>query len=296
MARMRPGLWPSRFCTSIIRGVSELRLALPLVFICLLCSSVAPSQPLPDANISSQPTALLARMWIWGDSTFTEYRYLVDLTKRQVKPEVIQNSDWIKLRAEAKRSDAEAYDRIVERFRDKARPDRGSDLAAALDWIAQSISWGYSTADAILASPDGAYALIAIRERPLLLINVATLDTRRLADNTGSLGTPAAWSPDSRLIAFAPPETEKLYVYDMERQAVTSTTTGMGPWIQALFWSPDAQRIAAFGLHNRRMNKTPVGLLAALAGHPEFRNDVVLHVHRIVGDEGFSLELKRGVS
>ena len=56
------------------------------------------------------------------------------------------------------------------------------------------------------------------------------------------------------------------------------------------------QRIAAFGFVNRRMNKTPLGLLWAAAGHPEFRNDGVLNVYRIGDDRRFSVVLKRGIS
>lgn len=75
-----------------------------------------------------------------------------------------------------------------------------------------------------------------------------------------------------------------------------STKTGPGSRVEALSWSPDMQRIAAFGLHNRRMNKTPLGLLGAVAGHPEFRSDGVLTVYRFGDDASFSVVLRREIS
>jgi hypothetical protein len=56
------------------------------------------------------------------------------------------------------------------------------------------------------------------------------------------------------------------------------------------------QRIAAFGFQNRRMNMSPLGLLFAAAGHPEFRNDGVLELYALYDDKRWSLLLTRGIS
>lgn len=252
---------------------------------------------------TASPASLQTCIWIWGKDGATEFRYAVDLDREEVGPEktfrtpVNQAPDCAKPRVERKKRDGEVYGRIVGRLKNQRRTaEVDSDLQQMVRWIEESTGGGYSRENWIVASPDGAYAVFAARDKPLLLIDIATLGTRVLAQPHAYRTTPAAWSPDSRLLAFAPPDTDKIQIYSVKELALVSTKTGAGPWVEALSWSPDMQRIAAFGLHDRRMNKTPLGLLAALAGHPEFRNDGILTVYRLRDEARLSLVLKRGMS
>ena len=290
--------------------MAMMRLTLPVLRAFLICyCGVAQSQPTANVDASTStsaaPASILTRIGILGSKEFTEYRYVVELAKQEARSEATretpanQSSEWQELRAREKRHDEQAYKRIAERLRHEQNgSSRNPDLAHALYWIERRSEAGYSKADSLVASPDGAYAVHARHDEPLLLIDVSTLETRRLADPSGEpgLSTPVAWAPGSRSFAFATPRTGKLHVYDVERQAVTSTKSGDWQWLEAISWSPDGQQIAAFGTHNRRMNKTPLGLLAAMAGHPEFRNDGVLHVYAMASDRHFSVELKRAMS
>jgi hypothetical protein len=231
----------------------------------------------------------------------TEYGYLVDLTRRKAVANPnrqIPRPEFAKRSLDEKKNDRAAYERIVARFRNGPdRSDNRSDLASALDWIERSKSWGASPATPIVASPDGAYAIFTTSDKPVLLIDVATLATRRLVDNGGRYrGTPAAWSADSRFVAFTPPESKKLYVYEVERQAIVSTRTGVASSVETLAWSPDGRYIAVLGMENRWMDINPFALLAAVAGHPIFRNDAVLSAFGAVGEGPFSVTLRRGIS
>lgn len=105
------------------------------------------------------------------------------------------------------------------------------------------------TKDFVTASPDGAHAVIrALRGKPLLLIDVATLNSLRLLDDGGDQTAPVAWSPDSRYVAFASAKSGEVHVYDLEQKAAIVVTRDAPPWLKALSWSPDGERIAAFGL------------------------------------------------
>jgi Tol biopolymer transport system component len=191
------------------------------------------------------------------------------------------------------------YERMVERF--KTNPNRASstDLAEAIRWIEETKGATYAPGDFVIASPDGKHAVIKGRYRPLLLIDIGTLNTHRLLDK-GDETPPIAWTADSRYLAFAPSLLPgELHVYDLEQKTASVVTRDAPSWITALSWSPDGQRIAAFGLRNRRMVKNPLALVAATAGHPIFKNDGVLFVYRLGGGDsgaGFSVPLKRGIS
>lgn len=272
---------------------------------CVAHSEVTDSKghtTVPPATTSS--VSLQTCIWTWSSDGSTEFRYVVDLDKEKAGAATAHRTlanppDCARLRVERKKRDAGTYARVVERFNDqRGRSGQDETLAGTIQWIEESTKWGASRANWIVASPDGAYAVFSAHGKPLLLIDVATLGTRVLAkvDPYLNLATPVAWTPDSRHVAFAPQGTDKVHIYSIEHQAVVSTKTGAGPWVETLSWSPDMQRIAAFGFVNRRMNKTPLGLLWAAAGHPEFRNDGVLSVYRIGDDRRFSVVLKRGIS
>ena len=147
-----------------------------------------------------------------------------------------------------------------------------------------------------MSSPDGAYVVLKPRWKSLLLVNVATLETTILAKAHPYLETPVAWSLDSRFVAFAPPDTDCLQVFSVDRRVVVSTITGTGSWVHSLSWSPDTKHIASVEWRNRRMNKTPFGLIGAFAGHPEFRNDAILSVYQTSSSQHISYVLERGIS
>lgn len=244
-------------------------------------------------------------LWNWRTDGATELRYVVDLDKEKAGAEestrtpAKQPPDCAKNSVERKKRDLEAYNRLNERFKDqRERSDLDKNLVNTIQWIEDSTKWGASRANWIVASPDGAYAVFTAHNEPLLLIDIATLATRVLAAAAvgSNLPTPVAWSPDSRHLAFAPPKTDQVQIYNIAQQAVVSSKAGVGPWVLALSWSPQGRRLAAFGFVNRRMNKTPLGLLGAAAGHPEYRNDGVLSVYRIGDERHFSVVLKRGIS
>jgi hypothetical protein len=65
---------------------------------------------------------------------------------------------------------------------------------------------------------------------------------------------------------------------------------------RALLWSSDMRQPAALELVNRRLHKTPFGLLIALSGHPDYRNDLVLRVYTVGGREQLSVALKSNLT
>lgn len=267
-----------------------------------LAESIVPATVRPAV---ASPASLQTCIWTWRTDGATELRYVVDLQTEKAGAEestrtpAKQPVACAKSAAARKKFDLAAYQRLKERFNEqRARPDLDKNLARTIQWIEDSTKWGASRANWIVASPDGAYAVFTAHNEPLLLIDIATLATRVLAAAAvgSNLPTPVAWSPDSRHLAFAPPKTDQVQIYNIAQQAVVSSKAGVGPWVLALSWSPQGRRLAAFGFVNRRMNKTPLGLLGAAAGHPEYRNDGVLSVYRIGDERHFSVVLKRGIS
>jgi hypothetical protein len=289
------------------RALQSVRVILGACLVCVLCTIhmnglVHGDEGTWGESSCSSSQSILIRIWIGCGEKTIEYPYVVCPADRvsiaQAKrPSADQCQEWMSLRAEKKRHDEAVYDRIVDRFSLTAAPNRNADLAAALSWIESYKARGYSMEPHITASPDGRYTVFATDwNKPLLLIDVATLTTLRLADEVGDLVTPVAWSPDSRYVAFAPPKNGKMYVYDVAGTAVASTKAGAALWVEAIAWSPDGQRLALIGWRNRRMDKNPFALLAAAAGHPIFRNDAVLSVYTMHGGELFSILLQRGIS
>src|SRR5208282_1360126 len=80
-------------------------------------------------------------------------------------------------------------------------------------------------------------------------------------------------------------------VYDVKRRAIQSTILIGLKWPCALAWSPDMKKMAVLDLVDRRLHKSPLGLLEAFAGHPDFRNDLELKVMSILGKERQSIPL-----
>jgi len=288
------------------------RSSLTLLLLASIChTGVAHSEPAdPSSPAAVQPaiptaTSLQACLWTWRSDGATEARFVVDLATEKAGAEegsgtgAKQAPDCARSGIERKKRDLAVYERLKKRFdaqRAHSEPDKR--LAHAIQWIERSTKWGASRANWMVASPDGAYAVYTIHGEPLLLIDVDALATRVLAAATvgSNLATPVAWSADSRELAYAPPHTDQVQIYSVAQQAVTASKTGAGPWVLALAWSPDGRQLATFGFVNRRMNKSPLGLLGAAAGHPEFRNDGQLSVYTMGQEEHLAVVLKRGIS
>ncbi len=66
--------------------------------------------------------------------------------------------------------------------------------------------------------------------------------------------------------------------------------------MQAIEWFPDMQKLVLISLVNRRLHKTPFGLLIAFSGHPDYRNDLILQVREIAGQEQQSVKLKSNLT
>lgn len=241
-------------------------------------------------------------MWSWSSDGAIESRYVVDpgrklvvFIKEEGKPSK-ETPECAKRRIERKKRDLETYNRLLERFNNQAlQGERDKDLAAALEWMEASSKWGPARADALEASPDGRHAVFSTRSRPLLLINVEALSTHVLAKGHSYLETPVAWAPDSRLVAVAAPDTGEIRLHGLDGVVAARKKT-YGARIAALSWSADMQQIAAFAFQNRRMNVSPLGLLFAAAGHPEFRNDGAIELYTVNDEKRWSIPLTRGIS
>lgn len=271
----------------------------------VICVGCAPSAATNGSNSLAFPdeASLQICMWSWSSDGASASRYVVHLNRKVVASQVDQRTapkqtpDCAHRRIEKKKHDLRTYNRLLEQFNNQAiSGERDKNLVATLEWIEASTKWGASRAGALEASPDGRYAVFSTRSRPVVLINIETLSTRTLAQGHSYLDTPVAWARDSRLVALAVPDTDAITIYKIGDAALSSTKKSYGSRIGALSWSPDMQRIAAFGYQNRRMNMSPLGLLFAAAGHPEFRNDGVLEVYALNDENRWSLLLSRGIS
>lgn len=247
--------------------------------------------------------SVLVRIWTSSDKDTKENSYSVcsadpdsaGQAQRQIP--ATEPPVWVAVSVDQKKHDEAVYDKIAEGFRRKAKGTENSGLGAVLLAIERSRTFLPSWADGITASPDGRYAVLAHWGHPLLLVDVATLTTRRLTDKEDLFVTTAsAWSPNSKHLAFTPFKKGQLCLYDVDSMRVTTTKDRIAPWVAAIAWSADGLQIAMVEWRNRRMDKNPFALLAASAGHPIFRNDAVLSIHSLNGNDHFSVKLKRGIS
>ena len=270
-----------------------------------ICVGCAPSAVINGETSLRFPdeASLQTCMWSWSSDGASASRYVIDLNRKVVASQIDQRTspkqvpDCAHRRTEKKKHDLQTYNRLVEQFTNQAIPgERDKNLTATLEWIQASTKWGASRVGAFEASPDGRYAVFSTRSRPVVLINVETLSARTLAQGHWYVDPPVAWSPDSRLVALAVPDTDAITIYSVDNAAFVSMKKTYGSRIGALSWSPDMRRIAAFGFENRRMNISPLGLLFAAAGHPEFRNDGVLELYALTDENRWSLTLNRGIS
>ena len=259
----------------------KLRQIARFVAICLVGASLAaaPAQP-TDTTLTAVAVHLRSRL----PNTEVEkvYPFELNAAGETLKPsgEVSAADPDVSTahRKKAQRSDRAAYDRLVAKVKQVPAPGDGT-LARAMKWVVDEGAGGYPPEVFFTASPDGNFAVFsAHRNQPLLLIDLRDLTTRQLLDDGGHDAPPVAWSADSQRLAFAPPKAGEVHVYDLRRQAIVSRKRGAADGIDALSWSPDGHRLAAFGHQNRHFVKRPIALIAAGAGHPVFTHDLVLQV------------------
>jgi len=247
---------------------------------------------------SQPPSHVVARFWSYNfsQSTLLETRYVVDLAGPMAVSEAPSTGEYRALRLERKRADAQAFNRLEARIHETAPSGGVDDLTVAMKEIGKAKSWGKSPIDQLLASPDGNRAVLSPDFGIPLVVDLRTLRTQRLVSRLESLPIPMAWSPDSNVLAFAPSETGSIVLYNVEQSAIQSTITTQGAWVQAIEWFPDMQKLVLISLVNRRLHKTPFGLLIAFSGHPDYRNDLILQVREIAGQEQQSVKLKSNLT
>ncbi len=209
-----------------------------LILVGTMCSSCAGQPPAVAATqaASNQPSnreqaALAVHIWTSAGKTTTENIFGVDLQSRKVTDHSSKQTPdgekpgWAKANIEERTRNRPVYDRIVENVKASPNPDDG--LVSELRRIEDNQGAGYAPEDFIVASPDGKQAVIrSFWNRPLLVVNVATLKVHRLLDDAGDETPPVAWSADSRSLAFAAALSGTIHMYDAQRQASTVVTDG----------------------------------------------------------------------
>jgi hypothetical protein len=261
-------------------------------------TGVAPRTVGAATPADQKPVRLVAELWSYSlnKKTMMATQYVVRSAGTLVASEVPTVDDYGPLKLERKRADVQAFDRLAARIHAAGAPTDDDDLTVAMKKIEKAKSWGKSPSDQLLASPDGTRAVLFPDFEAPLVVDLGTLHTSRLMRHVDPIPVPFAWSPDSTLLAFAPSEGGTLTLYNIEKDAVQATITTKGLWVQAIGWSPDMQRLALLNLVNRRLHKTPLGLLIAFSGHPDFRNDLVLEVRDVSGAEQRSVKLKSNLT
>jgi hypothetical protein len=247
---------------------------------------------------SQSPSHVVARLWSYSasQSTLLESRYVVDLAGTLVASEAPPVGEYGPLRIERRRADAQVFDRLEARIHEAGASSRNDELTVAMKEIEKAKSWGRTPSDQLLASPDGNRAVIRPDFGIPLVVDLRTLQTQRLVNRSDRLPIPMAWSPDSSLLAFSPSETGTIVLYNVEQHAIKLTINTQGAWVQAIAWFPDMQKLVLLNLVNRRLHKTPLGLLIASSGHPDYRNDLVLQVRAITGEQQHSVKLKSNLT
>jgi hypothetical protein len=252
-----------------------------------------PERP-PGVELESKQ--VVAQLWKLdasnpSDLKMIESRYLVDLSAMTVTLEKNPASDRGVETGKNQRSNDDVYVRLVKRFRESGITDQDSDLGVAIRAIEKGKGAGFQPSSQIHVSPDGGYAVLSPQYGPDMLVNLGTLSAGPLTGRRGLEVTPMAWSPDSQLLAFPSLDNKSVIVYDVKRRSIQSTILIGLKWPCALAWSADMRKMAVLDLVGRRLHKSPLGLLEAFAGHPDFRNDLVLRVTNVTGKERLSIPL-----
>ena len=273
----------------------------PFLTLCVFLfadAGLLPMTVVAETPIGQSPSHVVARLCSYSatQSTLLESRYVVDLPSTLVASEAPTVGEYGPLRVERKRADAQSFDRLEARIHEAGASGGDDDLSVAMKKIEKAKSWGRSPSDQLLASPDGNRTVVRPDFGIPLVVDLRTLGTQRIVSRSDRLPIPMAWSPDSRLLAFSPSETGTIVLYNVEQRAIQSTISTQGAWVQAIAWFPDMQKLVLLNLVNRRLHKTPLGLLIASSGHPDYRNDLVLQVRAIAGEEQHSVKLKSNLT
>jgi hypothetical protein len=241
---------------------------------------------------NSPPTKVIANLWThnYKTSAFDETRYVVDPTTMKIETPSHVLTDVESLKAERRQVNMEAYNRLEQQLNEVAASERDPVLVVGVQEIEKAKTWGKSPGDQLLISPDGHRLVLRPDMGIPIVVDLTTLRAQQIVKHADSLDIPMAWSPDSRRLAFAPSEAREIVVYDVEQGVVESRLQGF--WVQAIAWSPDMQTLALMTLVNRRLYKTPKGLVAAWAGHPDYRNDLILETRTIATQEQQFVPLK----
>lgn len=246
----------------------------------------------PDASARAVPESTQVVVQLWkldaskpSDLKMIESRYLVDLSAMTVTLDKSASSDDGMEAGKKQPSNEEVYVRLEMRFRESGITNQDNDLGVAIREIEKGKGAGFQPSSQILVSPDGENAVLSPQYGPNVLVNLDTLSAGPLTERRDFEATPMAWSPDSQSLAFPSSDNKGVIVYDVKRRAIQSTILIGLKWPCALAWSPDMQKLAVLDLVGRRLHKSPLGFLEAFAGHPDFRNDLVLRVASVTGKE-----------
>jgi len=227
------------------------------------------------------PAGLIAKLWTYDYQTksFSETRYVVNATTMHKTPPSHPSTDFESLRAERRQKNVETYDRLEKQLNEVAASERDPVLVTCVQEIEKAKTWGKSPGDQLLISPDGHRVVLQPDLGAAVVADLSTLHAQQIVKDSDFLRIPMAWSPDSRRLAFANLDAKQVVVFDVEHGVVESRLQGF--WVQAIAWSPDMQTLALMTLVNRRLFKTLKGLVAAGAGHPDYRSDLILETRTI---------------
>jgi len=251
-----------------------------------------------DASALAEPesTQVIAQLWKLDASKpsnlkMIESRYLVDLSAMTATLDKRPTSDDGLEAGKTQRSNEEVYVRLAKRFRESGITNQDDALGTAIREIEKAKGAGYQPSSQILVSPDGGHAVLSPQYGAYALVDLGTLSTGSLTERRGLEPIPMAWSPDSQFLAFPSSDNKSVIVYDVKRRAIQSTIHVVLKDPCALAWSPDMRKMVILDLVGRRLHVSPLGLLGALSGHPDFRNDLVLRVTNLTDNENRSVVL-----
>jgi WD40 repeat protein len=248
------------------------------------------------ALIVPESTQVVAQLWKLdaskpSDLKMIESRYLVDLSAMTVTLDKQPTSDDGLEAGRKQPSNGEVYVRLLKRFSESGISNQHDALGEALRAIEKAKGGGAQPSSQILVSPDGGHAVLSPQFGEYALVDLGTLSAGFLTERRGLEAMPMAWSPDSQFLAYPSSDNKSVVVYDVKRRAIQSTIHIGLKWPCALAWSPDMRKMVILDLVGRRLHVSPLGLLAAFSGHPDFRNDLVLRVTNLADNENRSVVL-----
>jgi WD40 repeat protein len=251
-----------------------------------------------DASAVAVPESpqVVAQLWKLdaskpSDLKMIESRYLVDLSAMTVILDKQPTSDYGLETGKKQRSNEEVYVRLLKRFRESGITSQDDVLGVAIREIEKGKGAGYQPSSQILVSPDGGHAVLSPQYGAYALVDLGTLSAESLTERRGLEPVPMAWSPDSQFLAFPSSDNKSVIVYDIKRREIQSTIHSGLKDPCALAWSPDMRKMVILDLVGRRLHVSPLGLLGAFSGHPDFRNDLVLRVTNLTDNENRSVVL-----